>query len=461
MLEEFAAAEFGDVRLTKRLLRIVEVLGPDPSASFPNAARTEAELEGMYRFFGNQSVTPQRILTPHVALTAERARAAGRVVVAHDTTEFGFSGPREGLGKVNDTGQGFFAHCALAVELSNDGMRRRPLGVLGLQALTRTGPARRNHHTERIAPEQRESFRWNQLVDHVQDALGDEACVVHVMDSEADAYGLLAHMVARGARFVVRSKHDRNVITSRGEQVKLNAELPTVDGQFVREVELSLRNAAHRERSGRKRNLARQARSATLEFAATRVTFRRPKYDPSAAETLTLNVVHVRELNAPDGMEPVDWKLYTTEPIGQVADIEAIVDMYRARWLIEELFKALKTGCAFEKRQLESLPALLNALAVLMPLAYSLLLLRNLARDDPDSPATQLFPALHLLILKRLKATMLAPDPTVHQAMLAVARLGGHIKSNGAPGWIVLGRGYEKLLALAQGAALIMTCDQS
>ena len=35
--------------------------------------------------------------------------------------------------------------------------------------------------------------------------------------------------------------------------------------------------------------------------------------------------------------------------------------------------------------------------------------------------------------------------------MLGVAGLGGHIKNNGDPGWIVLGRGLDKLLTIALG----------
>jgi hypothetical protein len=41
----------------------------------------------------------------------------------------------------------------------------------------------------------------------------------------------------------------------------------------------------------------------------------------------------------------------TTEPIDTPEQILAVVDGYRHRWKIEELFKALKTGCAYEKRQ--------------------------------------------------------------------------------------------------------------
>jgi hypothetical protein len=35
--------------------------------------------------------------------------------------------------------------------------------------------------------------------------------------------------------------------------------------------------------------------------------------------------------------------------------------------------------------------------------------------------------------------------------MLAIAKLGGHLKRNGDPGWITLGRGYERLLILEEG----------
>jgi hypothetical protein len=51
------------------------------------------------------------------------------------------------------------------------------------------------------------------------------------------------------------------------------------------------------------------------------------------------------------------------------------VDVGQARWTVEEFFKALKTGCSFEKRQLESLHTLENALALfIIPMAWGLLL---------------------------------------------------------------------------------------
>ena len=42
----------------------------------------------------------------------------------------------------------------------------------------------------------------------------------------------------------------------------------------------------------------------------------------------------------------------------------------------------------------------------------------------------------------------------MRDALLAVAKLGGHIRNNGEPGWLVLGRGYDELLTLEVGFRL-------
>jgi hypothetical protein len=78
---------------------------------------------------------------------------------------------------------------------------------------------------------------------------------------------------------------------------------------------------------------------------------------------VTLNLVRVQEVNVPEGDEPIEWRLWTSLPIDTAEQICEVVDAYRGRWVVEEFFKALKTGCAFEERQLQSRESLLNALA--------------------------------------------------------------------------------------------------
>jgi hypothetical protein len=448
---DFEGADFGDRRLTKRCIALVEALIADPAASFPEASRSEAELEATYRFLRNDDITPQRILAPHAEATARRAQqASGWVVVAHDTTEFSFSGDREGLG-LTQNGRGFFAHFALAQEVDPI---RKPLGVLGLRTFVRPvtkRSARKQRHSERLPPEQRESIRWRQLVEDVECVLSGRVRPVHVMDSEADSFELFEPLVQQRRRFVIRLTANR-ATTERG--VRLHQRLQGLEVRFTREVPLSKRVRARPLRAPHNRNADRSHRLATLSVSATAVTLLAPVGVYRDCKPVDVHVVHVREVDAPPHIEPVDWKLLTTEPIESIQDIERIIDAYRARWTIEEFFKALKTGCAFEKRQLTTLPALLNALAVFTPIATELLRLRSLSHEAPNKPASTVLRPLQILLLQRHKDTRLDPNPSVLQALLAIARLGGHITNNGPPGWLVLGRGYEKLLAYEAGALL-------
>src|SRR5213075_952757 len=94
--------------------------------------------------------------------------------------------------------------------------------------------------------------------------------------------------------------------------------------------------------------------------------------------TTEVNVIHVFEKRPPAAEPPVEWFLLTNLSIDTPEAIAFAVDCYRARWVIEEFFKALKTGCQYESRQLESAGSLLNALAIFSPVAWRLLLLRHL-----------------------------------------------------------------------------------
>jgi hypothetical protein len=160
---EFATADLGDARLTRRLMKIADAVAASPADSFPRMVSGDGELEGVYRFFNNDRVTPRGILQPHFAASRGRA-GTGDVLVVHDTTPLSFGGwhPREGLGRFRSgAGQGFLAHFAIAV--SADG-RRRPLGIVGLKTIVRERTKQRRK--KRQGP--REFDRWADL------ALADE-----------------------------------------------------------------------------------------------------------------------------------------------------------------------------------------------------------------------------------------------------------------------------------------------
>ena len=59
--EEFAGIDLGDARLSKRLMKLAEAFSRQPEKSIPATCRGWPETKGAYRFFENQSVTPEKI----------------------------------------------------------------------------------------------------------------------------------------------------------------------------------------------------------------------------------------------------------------------------------------------------------------------------------------------------------------------------------------------------------------
>lgn len=77
--------------------------------------------------------------------------------------------------------------------------------------------------------------------------------------------------------------------------------------------------------------------------------------------------------------------------------------------------------------------------------------LRAHARERPDSPASELLSPLQIKVLRHFSSRRIPAAPTAQQALLGIAALGGHKRSNGEPGWLILQRGMNNLLAYEQG----------
>ncbi len=468
---EFSGVCLGDKRLNDRLIKLTDRLSAHPAESFPEAVESVSALEATYRFLGNERVTPEAILAPHVAATLDRAYSSQRVIVAHDTTTFTFRGNsrREGLGWLTSDNrkhqgrQGFLSHFSLAVSRSGS---INPLGVLRFSSFVRTGTPKGKTVLRNQKQVINELDRWWDSVEQTENLFSADIRPIHVMDREADDYQLFSDLCSSKVRFVIRIRQNRRncQIPEEAESAKLFELLDGLNVRCERSVAISKRSLSRlRFPKTRKTNTPRNARVAQLQIVATAVTLPRtgfaPKYLP---KKVTLNCIHVREVGAPPDTEPVDWKLFTQEPIDTPDDILNAVDDYRARWVIEEYFKALKTGCAFEKRQLESKDALLNALAVFSPIAWQLLSLRTLDRDQPNLPASCVLTPTQISVLAATSKSPLDPAHlSIGQAFTAIASLGGHIPNNGKPGWIVLARGMEKLLTMEIAWLAAKRCDQS
>jgi hypothetical protein len=441
---EFRDAPLGDRRRSARLERIGERLASDPTRSFPEAMASEGQLEALYRFLNNDEVSFRRILAPHARKAAERSGSHGEVLVLHDTTSLEFRGERDGLGRLQTSARsGFFLHVSLAVTRA-----REPLGLLSAETwVRRDKPRGRANRRDTRKDPKRESLRWTRGVVAAEAALGDQRNAVHVMDREGDNYDLFSTMQRDSIRYVVRLAHNRNLV---GTDEKLKDLAIKKRCVFRREVPVSRRRQA---RALDKKHIhpEREARTASLAVSAISVELRRSNnHVPGVPPSLKVNVVTVRETGCPRGVEPIAWFLVTTEAIETRAQLESIVDAYRARWVVEELFKALKTGCRFERRQLESFHSLDNAVAIFLPIAVRLLALRGAARATPRQPC-RILSQRQVEILRHHTTRRMSRHPSNEEAAMALAEFGGHLRSNGAPGWAILGRALERLLLIEIG----------
>lgn len=439
---EFEEAPLRDKRLSRRIVGLAEAMAEAPEKSFPRAL-SGAELEAAYRLFGNVKVTPKALLEPHVRQTLARVAEQDVVLVAHDSSTISFNseGERAGLTPARGTKQSFLVHCSLAIRA--DGTRR-PEGVVAA-----------SFHVPTSAKNGVLQERWSEHIKDVH-ALGLAATgVVHLMDREADDYEVLDLLQRLGGRFVIRVQHNRRL-----EEGRLRDNLEGTGVYTEREIVLSKRGGKVGPKQ-RKIHPPRQGRKARVAIAATKVSIRRkPRAAKASRGTVELNVVRVWELEPPAGEPPVEWLLYTSEPIETAEQVLQVVDWYRARWTIEEYFKALKTGCALEARQLGDLHGLTNATALFLPLAWKLLLLKSEASERPLQPAGTVLDADELEVLCLVARKPLSKAPTASEVMLAIAALGGHLKHNGAPGWQTLTRGYQQLQATVAGWKLRRSVEE-
>lgn len=465
--QEVINAPLGDKRRQSRFAKIVESLSEKPDVSIPNAMKTEAENEAYYRLMRNDAVGHFDLLQPHFESTKERCEVLKTVLVAHDTTEFAFDihdeFEREHLARLSSRRQGFLWHASLAI--SADSLHA-PMGLIASRPFVHASQISEPATIEMWRGingiiDKNEQHRWMDGVEAVMQHLENVSKVIHVMDREGDDYCTLFPMNTSGYSYVVRMVGDRSVCDGplRKDRTSLSELLEKASWLAdERTVSLSARVAKKADPA----HPVRRARTTTLKIRATTVELRRPDSVPAdqAPARFTANVVEALEISPPKGEAPVRWLLITDQPIETADDCWQIVDWYRARWQIEEYFKALKTGTAYTKLQHKQAKTLLNALSAKAIVAWNLLVLRHLGHHAGELPAEAVVNPVQIKVLRALKPKMIGPKPTAAQALSAIAQLGGHLRQNGPPGWQIIGRGWMHLLDVEQGFRLALGGDQ-
>jgi hypothetical protein len=448
---QFGDCDLGDERRTKRLIQVAEQVANHPSASFPEQTQSWGDLKAAYRLFDADEVTFESVATPHWRQT--RSVEPGRYLVLADTTEIDFGYRREipGLSRIgNGSSTGFLLHNALVVEAGREAL----VGVAA-QTIHYRQPAPKNENRSQRLRRERESRVWGVVIDEVGPPR-EGVEWIHVCDRDADDFEVFCHLLENRSGWVVRtaSRH-RLIVTPEGQKQPLTEYLESlpVAGAY----ELSLRSRPQQP-----------ARAAQLEVRSGALAMPAPRHKSSYVKALDpepigMWVVWVREVRTPKGAKPIEWVLYTSTPVKTFDDAWRVVEYYECRWLIEEYHKALKTGCAVERRLLRNAKRLEAMVALMSVVAVRLLELKSVARNEPDRPARKVVPPLWLEMLQAARKNLRrVHDLTIGQFYRELAKLGGFLgrRSDGDPGWITIWRGWEQLNTLVHGAQLAINLNK-
>lgn len=455
---EFAALDCGDARRKRRFLRVASDFIRNPSASVPAACGDWAGTKACYRLFDRTETGCAEILAAHRSAMLARIQAAGGsdpLLVIQDTTSLNYDthGSKEGLGPTSANGAnrnpGLFVHGLLVA-----GARGEVHGLAGaaIYARKQRGEDEPAGLRNRQPLEEKESRRWVEGWHEAQrlwEELGGTRDVICVADREADIYELLAACLETraakggGAGLLVRSQHDRKLGDGSGTLWQAPAALPV---QATVEVDLP------RGKQGLK------ARTASLAVRAGRVHLEVPAHKKKylgLEGSLELWALEVSELNPPPGIEPVCWRLLTTEAVDGEADARRLAGWYALRWHIEVMHRVLKTGCRVESRQVRAADKLKAFIALDLVVAVHLLALVWQARITPQAPSDGWLSRDEWEALAIHAARGGPPPerpPSTGEAVRMIALLGGFLgrKGDGDPGPEVLWRGMAKLRTLAE-----------
>ncbi len=428
---------------------MLERLRLGAEACLRRAVGCRAELIGTCRFFRNPKVTVDEILET----SGERAgmASAGRhVLLIEDTSEVNFqakAGRKHGLGQVgNGTDVGLFVHPALVVDAADGSV----LGLAGGKIWRRLKA--KDPKYQSLPIESKESYRWIETPVSARDCLADALSVTVVADREADIYELFARIPDAATHVLIRASSDRAVreggrlfatLASQDEAGRIEFELPARPGRPKRQVQLAIRFCAV--------ELKQPARGR----------------DPRDPRSIPVFAVEAREIDPPSEKDAICWRLLTTHEVTSLAQAVQIVECYRCRWAIEQLFRILKSqGLDIEESLLEDGEALERLAACLLVTATTVLQLVH-ARGEAGTTqsAARVFTADEISVIRALTPKLEGktqkqqnphPPDCLAWAAWHIARLGGWTgyASERPPGPITFANGLKRFKAIAEGFLL-------
>lgn len=436
--EEFEKADLGDRRLKNRLYEIVRDFYGKPQANIPQACGSRAKTKAAYRFLDNETITMEKILQSHYQTTIKRIQKEKIVLAVQDTTSLNYTThpATENLGSIGSSSDGIIGllvHDTMAFNIEGT-----PLGLIDVQCWARDiEEYGKRYRRKELSIGEKESNKWLKSFRSVVEVQKEspKTVIVSIGDREADIYELfeLALKDLRGPKLLIRAVQDRALSDEHGH-IWDYMQSKAVDG--IQRIKVP-------------RKASQAAREAELTIRFSKVELKPPRIKKEK-ENIKIWAILLKEENAPQGVEPLKWMLYTTIPVNTFEEAIEKMQWYTKRWGIEIYHKTLKSGCKIEERQLGHAERIEACLAIDMVIAWRIYHLTKLGRELPDMPCTVFFEESEwkaLVAYKTKNPIAPAEPPSLREAILMVASLGGFLgrKGDGEPGTKTLWLGLQEL----------------
>jgi hypothetical protein len=298
----------------------------------------------------------------------------------------------------------------------------------------------------------RESDIWQESVAAISDP-PEGTRFIHVADRGADNLRFMHACLRQKTGFVARAHPDRRVDELSGKLWQMLEQEP---------VQKKIQATIGAQRG----NKPRPKREATLSVRFKQVQLEAPWNHHEAHDgPLVVHAVYLVEEDPPEGIEPVDWMLLTSEEVKSIEQAQKIIGYYQSRWVIEEWHRALKEGCRLELAQVESIETLRRMTAVLSIVAVRLLELRDLADSsaagERPEELKKAVPGSWIIMVAALAKTGPA-NLTPKKFWQTIAKRGGWLgrKGDGRPGWKAIWSGWQDVAQYIAGAELMAKVRQ-
>jgi hypothetical protein len=381
---------YNDARLASVGIELINRMSSLQSNVVHQISKDDAEEKRFYRFLKNKRVSSGEML--HHICQLPASNIVGRsLLVIGDSSEISLKAQishisdAEKVGVLSDNKTaGFIIHDHLVLDADSG----HALGLSDLMLWNRPvhkGPRQRSR--DKRLWHQKETYCWQQSINHSQEILAEAKEILYVFDSGADIANLWAAAQGQDYDLLIRiQQHDRTLLNN---ELKLFAFLDelAVSGNY--ELPLSKLNRRNKSK-GKEQN--RKGRVADME-----VRFAPVVLQLEAEEGLVevpLYAIDAREKIAtvPEGQDQIHWKLLTTRPVETFEQAMTFIGYYENRWQTEELNRTTKKkGFAIEETQLTTIEAIFKQTILSFEAAFRVMRLVISRDKETQQPTEEIF----------------------------------------------------------------------